>query len=159
MPAVEPIPLALSKVYLDSSWANLGTTQVSGQVLSWSATFTTGASQIATADARSDLDFGAAVIDASRVGFSAQITLLLDGQYDTEKTKAEAQDLRALRIQTDGASSRQLKLDALVRHSAGSVFAAGRSNGQDIAVLRFEGTTDGTNFLEATVVNGVANLN
>lgn len=93
------------------------------------------------------------------MGFSAQITLLLDGQYDTEKTKAEAQDLRALRIQTDGASSRQLKLDALVRHTAGSVFAAGRSNGQDIVVLRFEGTTDGTNFFEATVVNGVANLN
>lgn len=40
-----------------------------------------------------------------------------------------------------------------------AVFAAGRSNGQDIVVLSFEGTTDGTNFFEATVVNGVANLN
>ena len=158
MPTIEVPPHALSRIYVDSTWAALGTTNVAGQLLNWEVEFTTGLKPIFTADNRSDLDFQSYVIDSADVQIRARLQMLVAAQYDTEKTAAEAGTLRAIRLQADGTSGRQLQIDFLARHSRGSVFKVGEEQGQDIVEMELEEATDGTNLISFKLTNNVATM-
>lgn len=157
-PTIEIPPFAASKVYIDTSWAGLGGTQLTGTngVLSWEFTIRTGATALMGAEARSDLDFSHVERDGRNIGIDIRARVLLDtssGQYATEKTAAEAQSLRAVRIQFSGTSSRDFKLDALVKHRAGSLIQVDEQDGFGVFDLDLVSATDATNAFTATLVN------
>jgi len=158
MPAVEIPSAALVKVWMDGTWANLGTTQVTGQVLSGGLDFSTGYMPLTTADGRTDQDFVRHILNGEQVQIAARLVILCETQYDAEKTAAEALSLRALRIQVDGASSKQLQLDAMLKHEQPTVPMVEAQNGQWIVTLVFQEATDGTNLFRAKLTNTVATI-
>ena len=146
-----------TKVYIDSTWAALGTTQVTGQILSGSIKFGSGAGPLWTADGRSDLDFTQVSYASSRVTCEVELTMLLGAQYATEKTAAEAMSLRAMRIQIDGSvATRQIQLDMLLKYVKPELYAIDYDDEQAIVTMNLVGSTDGTNAWLAKVTNSVA---
>lgn len=154
-PSIVIPPMALSSVYIDDTFAALGTTLIAGQVLGWKWTFESGAYPIPTADARADLDFMLHGYDPNNVKQAMEIVILATagGQWATEKARAEAAALRAVEIRaTVGADI--LKLQGLFKYTAGSVLPDDSRNGQRIATLRLEGSTDDVNYARSIITNG-----
>jgi len=129
-----------------------------GQVLRAEVTYHTGLKPKMTLDGRTDLDFTAYVFDASVCGIDAEFTVMAGAQYAIEKTAAEAQTIRAVRLSVLGTSSRELTLDMLVKHVPGSSFELGADDGQDTFKMQMVDTDDATNMLQAKVVNAVSTL-
>lgn len=146
-----------TKIYIDTSWAGLGGTLVSGQLLQGSVKFGSGAAPLWTADGRSDLDFGAVAFASGRTTIEMSLTILMGAQYATEKTAAEALALRAVRLQIDGSdATRQIQIDALMKYRTPELFAIEYDDETTIVTLDLVGSTDGTNAWVAKVTNNVA---
>lgn len=158
MPTIEIPPTPLAKMWIDSTWANLGVTQCVGQVLRADVTYHTGLKPKMTLDGRTDLDFTTYVFDAAECGIDAEFTVMAGAQYATEKTAAEAQTIRAIRLTVLGTSSKELTLDMLVKHDLASSFAVGEDDGQDTFTMKLTDTDDATNMFSAKVVNAVSTL-
>lgn len=158
LPTPELIPMALTTLFIDTSWAGLGGTQVASQFLGGSIEITTGAVPIWTGDGRTDLDYTTVGFDASQRGIKANIITYLGGQYATEKTAAEAQSLRAVRLGVAGSGGRAMTIDFLAKYEPGTILNFNDQNGQRIISLPLVSTTDGTNQFKATVTNLVATL-
>lgn len=158
LPTIEIPPVPLAQLWIDTTWAGLGGTAVTAQVLKAKVSYMTGLLPLLTFDGRSDLDYTSYIFDADKCGLDVELTLLVAGQYDTEKTAAEAASLRAMRLKVLGTGSRELTLDMALKHEAGSVFKVGSENGQDIVELKLQDTDDGTNMFQAKVVNAVSTL-
>jgi len=157
---IQEVPTALSKVYIDSTWASRGTTQITGQIIGWRFKIATGLHGQVTADGRSDLDYSVVLLNPDERRWSIEIDMkaqLNTGQWQTEKTAAEAGTLRAVEIRTDfaGAVAYQTRFQALCKHTAGSVFPDGRENGEVTVKLSLEGSTDDTNALAMIVTNNI----
>ncbi len=158
-PAVEPSPLAT--IFIDTSWANLGNTQVTGEVLDWSFKFRNGLFPQWTADGRTDLDFTTHLTNGRDITIEATMTILLEassGQFATERTAAEAQTLRAVQMSLSGAGDEALLLKFLAKHTPGSLGDLGEQDGQRVVTLELQEATDGTNLFEAVLDNAVATL-
>lgn len=155
LPTHEVITTPGTKLYIDGAWATLGTTQILAQILKGSIKFGSGAAPLFTADGRADLDFGAVGYASSRVIVEANLTLLLGAQYATEKAAAEAQTLRAIRLQVDS-GTKQLQIDALMKYRVPELFSFDFDEEQVIVTLDLVGATDGTNAFAAKVTNSVA---
>jgi len=147
-------------VSFDSTWANLGVTPINAQIYASDITITTGLMPLVTSPGRSDLDFGTHMLNTEKGGISAKFTMLVSpgAQYDTEKTAAEAQTLRAVRVKIAGPTTQEIDIDMMLKHNQGSLFKLGEYNGADIVTLDLVGSTDLTNFLAITVKNGVTTL-
>lgn len=161
LPTVEIPPIALSKLFIDTSWAGLGGTQVVGQVLSWDVLIKNGAKPIPTADGRTDLDFTTHIIDGREAGIEFNCMLMVkadSGQYATEKTAAEAQSLRAVSIETLGSSSRALKVQFLGKHATGSLFKVDEQDGYDVVAVKLVSSSDGTHAFQLVLSNTVGTL-
>lgn len=154
LPTAEIGPAALSKVYLDGAWANLGTTQLATQVLDWEIKIRSGFFPRFTREGLVDLDFSRHGFNAEDVSVEASLNLALaNGVYTAELAAARAQTLRALRIQIDGTGSRRLRLDTLVKHGNGDLPLLGEDSGEKVVNASFVESTDGTNSIAAELVN------
>lgn len=161
LPTIEIPPIALSKVWIDSTFAGLGTTQVVGQVLDWSYEIRSGAMPKSTTEGRANLDYSLHVFNGREVGVAVEATLLVkadSGQWATEKAAAEAQTLRAVRIQALGSASKEMTFDALCKHGAGSLFTMDESDGQAVVKLRLVTSSDLTNAFVLKTVNAQSGL-
>lgn len=161
LPTPEIAINSLTKVYIDSTWATLGTTVVAGQMIDWDLSFMTGVAPMITMDQRPDQDFQGYVLSSENVQLALKLRMLVKPgsfQYATEKTAAEAGTIRAVRIQYDGAAARQIQWDMLLKHTQASVFKIGEFQGQDIVEMNFEETADGTNLFQVKVSNLVATM-
>lgn len=157
LPSHEVALVPGTKIYIDSAWAGLGTTLVSGQLLQGSVKFGSGAAPLWTADGRSDLDFGAVAYASGRTTLEVSLTMLMGAQYATEKTAAQNLALRAVRLQIDGSdASRQIQLDMLLKYRVPELFAIDYDDETTIVTLDLVGSTDGTNAWVAKVTNNVA---
>ena len=159
LPTAELIPHGSSQLYLDSTWANRGTTVVAAQLLDWSLECRIGIKPYFTADGRSDLDYPTTVLDRRMVGLSLKATVLIPGtgsQYATEKAAAEAMTLRAAELRFTGTSNRSLKLQMLAKHEKGSLFKTAVRDGQDVAELSMVTSTDQTNYMAGVLINNVS---
>lgn len=148
----------LSKVFIDPSWANRGTTQVVGQITGWKFHLETGLFGQATIDGRTDQDYVIAVLNPDNVKWTIEMDYKALGTaaiWQTEKTAAEAGTLRAVEIRLDNTATYQAKFQALVKHSAASVFPNVRSNGEVMGKFVFEGSTDDTNALAIAITNTI----
>lgn len=157
-PTPEFGPFALSKVYIDDTWATLGATQVASQVIGWNTEILTGAMPRFTADGRTELDFNTHEINAEEVGINATINCLLGPQWAAESAAAAAGTLRAVRIQIEGSSDREIIIDFLAKYELPEIPYDGEDEGQRTASLVMLDSTDQTNFLRIQVTNGVATL-
>lgn len=157
-PAIDLLPTPLTTVYIDNTWAAIGTTPVAGQVLSWKWTLETGAMPLYTLDNRADLDFAGDDLNPDDVKLSAEILILASAtatQWLTEKNAAEAASLRAVKIATAASANRSLELKGLFKYTAGSVFPDGNKDNLWTVNLKLEGSTDDVNFVEVVLKNGV----
>lgn len=160
LPSIVEVPTALTKVFIDSTWANRGTTQITGQIVGWRFTFATGLMGQITADGRTDQDHSVVLLnpDERKWTFEADIKANLNtGQWQTEKTAAEAGTLRAVEVRGDITSgiAYQFKLQGLFKHTLASLFPTDRNNGEVMAKLSMEGSTDDTNALAMICQNNV----
>jgi hypothetical protein len=155
VPAIVQGPVALSTLYIDTTFAGLGGTNIAGQLLSWKYTFSSGAKPLYTNDARSDLDFNLDGVDPDEVKVMIELVMLATagGQWATEKTAAEAGTLRAVEIRNVVSANATLKLQALVKHTPASIFPSDEQDGQQVITLQLEGSTDDVNFAQAVLVN------
>lgn len=158
LPTYETCLTPNTTVFIDPAWASLGSTQVSGQILSGSIKFGSGAAPLWTADGRTDLDFSQVAYASSRVTCEVSLTMLLGAQYSTEKTAAEAQSLRAMRIQIDGAADNDIKIDMLLKHRLPELYGFDYDDEQTIVTMDLVGATDGTNAWKAVVTNAVSSF-
>jgi hypothetical protein len=159
LPTIEIPPSPLAQAWIDSTWAALGTTLVSTQILKADVTIHTGLMPKLALDGRADLDFSTYIFNGKERGIDVEMTAMVQaagGQYATEKTAAEAQTLRAMRLKVLGTSSREMTFDMLLKHVAGSVFKVDEEDGQDIVQFKLQESNDATNWLSAKVVNAVA---
>ena len=155
-PTIEIPPTALAKVWIDSTWATLGTTLIEAQVLRAELAFMTGYAPKMSLDGRTDLDFTTILLNAANVGMDLKLRLLIkadSGQFATEKAAAVAGTLRAIRIKVTGTASRALTLDGLYKYNVPEIGTIGSEDGQDIAELDLVDATDATNLFSAEVVN------
>ena len=163
LPTIEIPPAALATVKIDSSWATVGQTAVSSQVLSADVLFKTGLAPKMSLDGRSDLDFTTYILNPELVNLDVTLRMLIktsSGQFATEKTAAEAagQTLRAVRLNVLGTGSRQLQIDMLLKHERGSLQTISTEDGQDIVEMKLVGATDATNLLNIVLINSVNTL-
>jgi hypothetical protein len=158
LPTAEIPPTQLAALSIDTSYANLGVTPITSQILSGSIEINTGAYPIKTLDARSDLDFNTIGFNADEASVNLKVNALLGAQYATEKTAAEAGTLRAIQVLVTGTSSRSFKIGGLFKYAVPELFEFGDLDGSKVIGLDLEETTDGTNLLTATVVNTISAL-
>lgn len=147
------VPSSHATCSIDTTWANLGVTPITGQVLSADVTFKTGLMPFDTLDGRSDLDFSTYVYNADNVGLDVTLRMLMAAQFPTEKTAAEAQTLRTVRLDVTGSASRELRLDMALKHEPGSLFKVDEVDGQDVIDMKLVDSDDGTNMFRAFVSN------
>lgn len=158
-PTAEAMLSSSSALYIDTTWGGLGGTQILGQILNWEISWQTGYAPLFTIDGRSDLDFTVPAISSENTQLMLRVTMLVNpdtGQFATEQAAAEAQTLRAVRVQVNGTSSRRVRFDMLVKHNLGSLFKVGEFEGQDVVEMELVETTDGSNLFRVEVVNNVA---
>jgi hypothetical protein len=149
------VPSSHAACSIDSTWANLGVTPIVGQVLSADVTFKTGIIPFDTLDGRTDLDFTTYVFNAAETGLDVKLRLLMAAQFPTEKTAAEAQTLRTVRLAVTGSASRALTLDMALKHEPGSLFKVDEVDGQDVVDMKLVDSDDGTNMFKAGLVNAI----
>lgn len=158
----EPTILAFQQVeiWIDDTWATLGTSKISGNVVGFTFAFNTGFVPLWTAEGRTDKDFIADEINSDEVQISAQIRLLVESgasDFAAEKAAAVAQTLRAVRIKaTSGTYS--IQIDFLAKHNLPDIQTVEAENGLNVVELDMVEATDDTNLLRITVVNDVATL-
>lgn len=154
MPAINPPPAPLTQVWIDSTWAALGTTLVTAQVLKADVTYRTGLKPKPTLDGRTDLDFTTHIFDAAECGLDVDLVIMAGAQYAIEKTASEAGTLRALRLRTTvGADI--VQLDCLLKHEPASTFGVGNEDGQDTSAFKLVDSDDGTNMFQAVITNAI----
>lgn len=161
LPTIALATFPNTSVWIDDAFANVGTTQITGQVLNWKITIQTGLIPQFTADARTDFDFGVTVLDPTKRKAMVEIDILsqASGQWSTEKTKAEATSARAVQLKLLNGANYSLKLNGVFKYKPkASVFPNVTQNGQQITQLRLETSTDQTNFLSAILTNTVTAL-
>jgi len=142
---------------IDSTWATIGTTLISGQVRSAKFNFKTGLKPVILIDGRTDLDFSQHVVDGNEVGMTLDIEVLLTkAQFDAQKTAAEAGTLRAVRLELAQESTRNIQIDGLFKFEAASFFEVGDADGQVAGTFKLVESTDGTNLLRIKVNNTAA---
>jgi hypothetical protein len=152
LPTYEIGVSALSTVAINDTWAALGDTQITGQVIGWELTIGTGFFPRYTADGRTALDFTMHQLNAEEVTLGLKLTMLMNTtRYATEQAAAAAGTLRAVRIVVTGSGSRELTIDGLYQHNKPSLFKIGESEGQDIVELDLSEATDGSNFFSITL--------
>lgn len=156
LPTPEIPPAPLGTLFIDATWANLGVTQVTSQILSARLAWRSGAVPIWTADGRTDLDYTLHGIDPAAVTLEADILCLLGAQYATEKAAAEAGTLRSVRLAFAGTSSRALQLNFLAKYAMPELFEFGEQDGQKVVRLLLQESTDGTNLFSAVLTNNVS---
>lgn len=148
------IPSEQFKVYIDSSWANLGNTQVSNLIRSARLTINTGLAEDRTLDGDTDLAFTG--IKSEEVGFTLALSMNYDANAATEVAAWEAETARFIRLEaTIGTSVFEVNL-------AGEYLTApevGEHDGQqEIVSLDLVGGYDvtGGEILTVNITNGLA---
>lgn len=155
LPTIEIPPAALAKVWIDSTWAGLGTTQVASQVIRADVTFNTGLQPFSSFDGRADLDYTGYEFNADACGLDVEIEAKVGAQRATERTAAQAGTLRAVRLEVLGTTSREFELDMALKHEGGDAFETAEANGQETVTWKLVDSDDGTNMLSAKVVNAI----
>lgn len=153
----EPLVAALSKHYLDTSWAGLGGTQMTGLCRSGSIEVMTGNMPQWNADGRADRDFVEHAYSSLRAKQS--MTWELDANGASRFANYRANDIVYIRNQFNGstvvAAARKVQIDGAWRFLDTPSFS---ENGEQVLMTaNMEAVYDdtGTKILEFVVLNGL----
>ena len=149
------IPASLFKVYIDDTWATLGTTEV-GYARSFSAAYVPGLTPAHNLLGRADLDQTGWY--RGRIQGTLGLTVDHDGDASAELAHWEAKDLRFIRLQAVVGADLELRFDHCVRYIATpDVLAAdGKQHTLELDGQLRADTTAMANRFEVYVKNGVS---
>jgi len=156
LPSFEVGVSALSRLYVDDLWANVGDTLLAEQVIGWKLDIMPGVFPRPTAEGRTDLSFTKHQVNGDERGLALEIQCLLDpATYAAEILAADtpATNQRAVRLAITGTDGRELFIDMLMQHSKPGPWAPSVDQGQDVITLMLEETTDQTNFFQVTLTH------
>lgn len=161
VPSVEEIMVYKTALYIDDTWAGLGGTQVQGQLLDFSLTFDTGLAPLFTPDGNlyfSKYTFAGA--PGRPKGATLDLTMLVDTQMATERTKAQAGTTRFVRLKATGSDSRDVALDMAVQHESGDIAMVDARDGLHIVSMHLVPVYDATGaaHFKAVVNNQLSSL-
>jgi hypothetical protein len=103
LPTLVNIASPLAKIYIDGTWANLGTTQISGEILSWTWKMTMKGVPRFTIDGRAGLDLTGVALRPHVVDLSISIlhNAANSGLVVQERAAKAAGTGRAVRVKLD----------------------------------------------------------
>lgn len=161
VPTVEEIMVYKTTVAINDTWATLGNTAISGQVLDFSLTFDTGLKELFCPDG--NLYFSKYTFAGSpgrARGATLDLTMLVDTQMAAERTKAQAAATRFVRLKATGASSKEVSLDMAVQHEQGDIATVDARDGLHIVSMHLVPIYDATGaaHFKAVVKNLLAAL-
>lgn len=150
VPTLSDFPALLTKVYIDDTWANLGMTQITGQVKSFRWRWANAVRPEWFLDGRADLDLSTHVIRRRTPELEMRIAVdpAANQVADDELTQKRASAGRAVRIEMDdgveidvgGALNRYVHIDGFYYHTSESVRRRGEDeDGNLILDLRLRG--------------------
>lgn len=165
VPAEETAPNLLWSHFMDDTWAGLGGTQILGQILEFTWTYTTGLTARYYQDGRATLDFSA--VQAGKRMADLVITAAIGAQAGSfvraEQAKKDARALRfhRLRIQGDTIDTlpHEIFLDGAYYHAADSMNERGEDeDGVMTTTVHLQSALDPTSSRDVgmTVVNSLA---
>lgn len=149
LPDFEVMVSALSTIYVDALWANVGNTLLAEQVIGWDFNFLSGIFPRPTAEGRTGLDFTKHQINGGERGIDLSLTCLLDPTtYAAEATRAStpATNQFAVRVNVTGSDGRELTIDQMMQHEK-PLPPISVDQGQDVVTFNLLDCTDGTNAL------------
>lgn len=149
LPDFEAMVSALSTIYLDALWADVGDTPLSEQVIGWDWKFLSGIFPRPTAEGRTDLSFTKHQINGGERGIDLSLTCLLDPTtYAAEATRAASPTTNqfAVRVKVAGSDGRLLTIDQMMQHEK-PLPPISVDQGQDVVTFNLLDCTDGTNAL------------
>lgn len=154
----EPLVPALSKHYLDTSWAGLGGTQLTGIIRTGSLEVVTGLAPDYTADGRSDKDF--VEHNVGLLSAKLALTMEFDSVGASRFANYRANDVVYIRNQflgsTVAVNPRKVQIDGAYRFVSPPQFS--ETGEQVLMAANLEAVYDetGTKMLEFVVLNGLA---
>ena len=145
-------------MYIDDTWATLGTTQVSAQVYSFDMMYKSGLGIGERIDGRATKDF-------SKYEFgphSGTLGIVLEWKTTAaaERAKAADQSLRFVRISALGSGTKALVIDLACKHAKGDFWVDGTQGPNDTAALALVLAYDPTSAksFQVAVSNAVVTL-
>jgi hypothetical protein len=157
------------KVYINSTYATIGTTAIAGQVLDWSLTFESGFKPGYTTDNRADQDFTIVLFDPRSTHFHLKLKMLVLTQWAAELALGEqigSQSLagiRYIRIEITHpteivtGSAYLLRFDMVAITDKASMTQLSEQDGQMIFDASFSETANGVNpWFACRLVTGTA---
>lgn len=162
VPTVNFVPTSLFKVFIDNTYASIGSTQVSASIYSFEFRFRSQAQPKFYVDGRADKSFTAHGL--KRAGFDLDLDAEWTTAINSERAKAADRSIRYVRLQALGASlgssQYEFRLDMALRYQAGQFDKETEREGNDALKLKLIGAYDSTNALaaKAVVVCGLTSL-
>ncbi len=153
LPDFEIMVSALSTVYFDALWADVGDTLLAEQVIGWNWKFMSGMFPRMTAEGRTDLSFTKVQMNGRERGIDLDLQVLLDPTtYAAEVTRASspATNQFAVRVKVAGTNGRVLTIDQLMQHDH-QLPTISADQGQDVYTMALRDATNGTNALVVTL--------
>lgn len=164
LPVLQPAAALLFKLYLDTAWATLGTTQITGQIYGISYKYDTGIFAQWYDDGRAAMDFS--TIHFRRRAAELEIDVAVDpaaGFVPNEETARDAKTKRFVQIEalgpTLGGSTYKIELDGCYYHAADSMQEIGNDrDGNIVRRAHLLSTYDSTGVADVrtVVVNNIA---
>lgn len=162
VPSVNFVPVALGKVYLDSTFGGLGGTQITESIISFNLDFESMAQPKFYIDGRSDKSFTTHGLKRAR--WALQLEAELNTAINTERAAAQSRAIRYVRLEFVGASlggsNYKVTVDLPLRHKMGMYDPNGDRDGNQKVTLDMIPAYDSTNSfgMKVTVVNALAAL-
>ncbi len=162
VPAVNFVGVADAKLYIDNTFAGLGTTQVSGDVFGFELALRAQYQPKFYIDGRTDRSFTSHAM--KRMGYDFRVSVEWDTTINGERAKADDRSIRYVRLQFVGAalggSNYRITIDMALRYAEGMFDQESDREGNDSVDLRFISAYDTTNLIgiKAVVVNALAAL-
>lgn len=156
LPTLEIPSSFLSALYIDSTWANRGSTLISDQIIGWQIDITPGWYPFTALQGRTALDFATHKLNPDELGIEMTVSALVGDQYDTERTAARAGTSRfvQLKVLDAAGNDKSLALNMALKHTAPDILAFGNDNGQETVDFKMVDSADnGAHFLEAVLIN------
>ena len=156
---LERIPSNLFKVWIDDTWANLGTTQKTATLREATLTVPTGVAPEHTLDGRTDLDFVQPMYQQSNP--TLELTMLHNASTATEVGNWRTGTIRFIRLKADNGAAaganRALSIDVAVRLLS---WEFSDEDAQEIVTANWEVVYDatGAKSIEIVLTNGLSAL-
>jgi hypothetical protein len=161
VPTVEEILVLKTAVYINDTWAALGNTQITGQVLDFSLTYDTGLKELFCPDGNLFFSrYSFAGSPGRARGATLDLTMLVSTAMAAERTKAQAGATRFVQLKATGASSKEVTLGMAVQHESGDIAEVGAKDGLRIVSMKLVPLYDATGaaHFKAVVKNLLAAL-